>query len=75
MDIEHRGVIEDPVKGAKKGSFLVEIFSPQGRASIAGEDDVVGSLFVVAPVNQIKEQTCVLFIELTMSNLINNETG
>ena len=51
----------------------MEVLPPEGRIPVAGEDDVIGTFFVVAPVNQVKEQAGVLLVELTVSNLINNK--
>lgn len=46
-----------------------------GRAFVAGEDDIEIAFLVVHPVNQIEEQLCILFIELTVAYLINNQAG
>ena len=75
VDVEHGGVIKDTVKGAEKRVLLIEILSPQGRTSVAGEDDIICPFLVVPPVDEVKEQPCVLLVELAVPNLVNNETG
>lgn len=75
VDVEHRSIIENPVKSTEQRILFIEILSPQGRASVAGEDDIISSLLVVPPVDEIEEQPCILLVELTVSDLINNETG
>ena len=40
---------------------------------VAGEDDIEVAFLVVSPVNQIEEQPGILFIELTVPHLVNNQ--
>ena len=75
MDVEHGGVIEDPVKSAEKRVLLIEVLSPQGRTPVAGEDDIICPFLVVPPVDEVKEEPCVLLVELAVSDLVDNETG
>lgn len=72
---EHRGISKDPVKSTQQGIVLIEVASPVRRVLVAGEDDIEVALFVVPPVNQIKEQPGILLIELTVSYLVNNQAG
>ena len=44
LDVEHDGIIEDPVQGAQQGIVLVEVGFPLGRMLVAGEDDVAAAL-------------------------------
>ena len=75
VDVKDGGSVKDPVECAQQGVLLVEVLPPQGRIPVAGEDDVVSPFLVVAPVNQVKEEPGVLLVELTVANLINDETG
>ena len=42
---------------------------------VAGKHNIEVALLVVPPVNQIEEQPGILFIELTVSHLVNNQAG
>ena len=42
---------------------------------VAGEDDVEVAFLVVPPVDQVKEQQGILFVELAVAHLINNQAG
>ena len=74
VDIEHSGVIKDSVKGAEQRIFLIEVLSPQGRTSVAGEDDIICPFLVVPPVDEVEEQPSVLLVELTVPDLVNIDT-
>lgn len=65
LNVEHRGIIEDPVQGAQQRIILIEVASPVGGVLVAGENDIEVAFLVVSPVNQIEEQPGILFIELT----------
>ena len=75
MDVEHGSIIKDPVKSKEQRVLFIEILSPQGRASVAGEDDVVRSLLVVPSVDEIEERPGLLLVELTVPDLVDNEAG
>ena len=42
---------------------------------VAGKYNIEVAFLVVSPVNQIEEQPGILFIELTVPHLVNNQTG
>lgn len=46
---------------------------PEGRVLVAGEDHIETAFFVVAPVNQVKEQPGILLVKGTVANLVNNQ--
>ena len=74
LNVEYCGIVKDPVQSAQQRVILVEVGSPVGRMLVTGEYDVEVAFFIVSPVNQIKEQPGILLVELTVSNLVNNET-
>lgn len=73
--LNYRGIIKDPVQGTEQGVVLIEIAAPVGRVLVAGEHNIEVAFLVVSPVNQIKEQPGVLFVELTVAHLVNNQAG
>ena len=75
LQVEYKRFIKDSVESTEQRIIFVEISAPVHRVFVAGKDDIVVSFFVVPPVNQIKEQPCVLFVEFTVANLINYQTG
>ena len=75
LNIEYRCVAKDPVQGAQQGVILIEVCSPMGRVLVTGEDNIEVAFFVVSPVNQVKEQPGILFVELTVTHFINNQAG
>lgn len=42
---------------------------------VSGKDNIEVAFFIVPPVNQIKEQTGILFVELTVAYFVNNQAG
>ena len=75
FNIEYRGIIKDPVQRAQQCIVFVEVAAPLGGVLVAGKHDVEVAFLVVSPVNQIKEQPCILLVELTVAYLINNQAG
>ena len=73
--LEYGGVIKDAIQGAQKRGVFLEILPPQRWILIAGKDHVEAALFVVPPVNQVKEETGILLVKGTVANLFNNQTG
>ena len=39
------------------------------------EHDVESTFLVIAPINEIKEESCIRFVELAMPNLVNDQAG
>lgn len=74
-DVKDRGIVKDAVQSAQERVVFIEVLPPERRALVAGKDQIESALLVVAAVNQIKEQTRVLFVKLAMPNLVNNQTG
>ena len=73
LNVEYRCIVKDPVQGTQQGVILIEVGSPVGRVLVTGEYNVEVAFFVVSPVNQIKEQTGILLVELTVANFVNNQ--
>ena len=72
LDIEYNGIVKDPVQSAQQRVILIEVGSPVGRMLVTGKYNVEVTFLVVSPVNQIKEQTGILLVELTVTHFINN---
>ena len=73
--LKYGSLIKDAVKRAQKRRILIEIFAPESRVLVAGEDHIEMTFLVVTPVNQIKEQLRIFLVEFAMANLINNQAG
>ena len=58
-----------PQKYIKKATFFIY------GISVVGEDHIVVAFFVVAAVNEVKEQPCALFVKGTVPDLVNDEAG
>ena len=74
MQLKYSGIVKDAVQRTQQGSVFLEILAPEGRVLVAGEDHIETTFFVVAPVNQVKEQPRILLVEGTVANLVNNQT-
>ena len=53
----------------------MEVLPPERRAPVAGENDVVRALLVVAAVYQVEEEPGVFFVELAVSDFVNDKAG
>lgn len=73
MQLKYSGIVKDAVQRTQQGSVFLEILAPEGRVLVAGEDHIETTFFVVAPVNQVKEQPRILLVEGTVANLVNNQ--
>ena len=73
MQLKYSGIVKDAVQRTQQGSVFLEILAPEGRVLVAGEDHIETTFFVVAPVNQIKEQPGVLLVKGAVANLVNNQ--
>ena len=65
--LKYRGVVKDTVKRAEQGRVLVKILSPKRGILVARKYHVEVAFLVVSPVNQIKEQTCILPVKGTVT--------
>ena len=74
MQLKYSGIVKDAVQRTQQGSVFLDILAPEGRVLVAGEDHIETTFFVVAPVNQVKEQPRILLVEGTVANLVNNQT-
>ena len=68
-------ISKDAVQRTQKRRVFIKVLAPESRILVAGEDHVEIAFFVVATVNQIKEQPRILLVEFAMANLINNQAG
>ena len=75
LNVEYRGVIKYSVQRTQQGIVLIEVTSPVRGMLVAGKYNIEVAFLVVSPVNQIEEQPGILFIELTVPHLVNNQTG
>ena len=75
LNVKYSRIVKDPVQGAQKRIVLVEVASPMRWMLVAGKDNVEVAFLVVPSVNEVKEQPGILLVELTVTNLINNQTG
>lgn len=63
------------VQHTQQGSVLLKILAPDGWVLVAGEDHIKTVLFVVASINQVKEQLGILLVKGTMANLVIRQEG
>ena len=75
LNVEYRGVIKDPVQRTQQRIVFVEVATPLRRALVAGEYNVEVAFLVVSPVNQVKEQPCILLVKLTVAHFVYNQAG
>ena len=72
--LKYRGVVKDTVKRAEQGRVLVKILSPKRGILVARKYHVEVAFLVVSPVNQIKEQTCILPVKGTVTYFVHDQT-
>ena len=71
--LKYSGIVKDAVQRTQQGSVFLKILAPESRVLVAGEDHIETAFFVVAPVNQVKEQSGILLVKGTVANLVNNQ--
>lgn len=67
-------VVKNPVQCTEQGIILVKVCPPGRRSFVAGKHKIVATFFVVPPVNQVKEQSGIFYIKLTMAYFVNDQT-
>lgn len=73
--LEQHRIVEDPVQRTQQGVVFIELVPPCSGHGVAGEDHVEASFLVVPAVHKVEEQPCVLGIEDTAPDFIDDQTG
>ena len=72
---EDRGPVEQPVQGAQQRVVAGEEVAPLVRGRVAGEDERVRPLLLVAAVDDIEEQVGALAVQPAPAHLADDEAG
>lgn len=72
---EDRGPVEQPVQGAQQRVVAGEEVAPLVRRRVAGEDERVRALLLVAAVDDVEEQVGALAVQPAPAHLVDDEAG